>query len=128
MVMGNPTILGLATGVPGWRYSQEQIYETFLEPILGTNRKARAIFKRSGIAYRHVSVPGDYYRSPRMTEERNDRYMQEALPLGAETIERVLAATGLGPRDVDDFIVVSCTGFDIPGLDLRLAGQLGMRQ
>jgi predicted naringenin-chalcone synthase len=28
---------------------------------------------------------------------------------------------------VDDLIVVSCTGLDIPGLDLRLAGRLGMR-
>ena len=31
------------------------------------------------------------------------------------------------PADVDDFFVVSCTGLDIPGLDLRLAGQMGMR-
>ena len=28
---------------------------------------------------------------------------------------------------MDDFFVASCTGLDIPGLDLRLAGRLGMR-
>jgi predicted naringenin-chalcone synthase len=53
--------------------------------------------------------------------------MARALPLGAETIARCLAGAGLRPADVDDFFVVSCTGLDIPGLDLRLAGQLGMR-
>ena len=53
--------------------------------------------------------------------------MQRALPLGEETIARCLAGAGLTPADVDDFFVVSCTGLDIPGLDLRLAGRLGMR-
>src|SRR5205823_6850945 len=57
----------------------------------------------------------------------NTTYKARALPLGEETIARCLAAAGLTAADVDDFFVVSCTGLDIPGLDLRLAGRLGMR-
>jgi predicted naringenin-chalcone synthase len=42
-------------------------------------------------------------------------------------VQRCLAEAGLGPDAVDDLVVVSCTGIDTPGLDLRLAGGLGMR-
>jgi predicted naringenin-chalcone synthase len=42
-------------------------------------------------------------------------------------VEEVLASGGYRPEDVDSFFVVSCTGYAIPGLDLLIAGQLGMR-
>jgi predicted naringenin-chalcone synthase len=125
--MADVVIQSLATAVPRRRYSQDEIYERFLEPVLGRNRRARAIFKRSGIAYRHAAIPGDYYDCERGTAERNATYMEEALPLGRATIECALGRAGLAPEAIDDFTVVSCTGLDIPGLDLRLAGALGMR-
>jgi len=53
--------------------------------------------------------------------------MVEALPLSEATIQRCLEDAGLCAADIDDFLVVSCTGFEIPGLDLHLAGRLGMR-
>ncbi len=123
----HPAILGLGTGLPTHRYSQVEIFERFLEPHFGRNRRARAIFKHAGVDYRHTAVQGSYYDQERTTEERNNRYLEHALPLGQTTIERCLEHAALSPQDVDDFIVVSCTGLDIPGLDLRLAGQLGMR-
>lgn len=125
--MNHPTILGMATGVPPHRYTQSQIYEQFMEPYFRSNPKARAIFDRAGIAYRHTAVPGEYYAVERRTEERNNVYMEQAMPLGQGTLTRALASAGLAPRDIDDLVVVSCTGLDIPGLDVRLAGRLGMR-
>ena len=53
--------------------------------------------------------------------------MAEALPLGEATIQRCLDNAGCGAEDIDDFLVVSCTGYEIPGLDLHLAARLGMR-
>jgi len=58
---------------------------------------------------------------------RNELYMQIARPLGETAIRRCLDDAGLTAEAVDDFIVVSCTGIDTPGLDLILAGSLGMR-
>lgn len=122
-----PAIIALATGVPPNRYSQQELFERFLKPHIGSNRRARAIFRHVGVTHRHAVVDGSYYDEERGTQARNETYMSEALPLGEMTIRRCLDAAQLGVEDIDDFFVVSCTGFDIPGLDLRLAGKLGMR-
>jgi predicted naringenin-chalcone synthase len=122
-----PKILGLGLGVPAHEYSQLEIYERFLQPHLGTNRRARAIFGRAGVKRRFTAVEGEYHHIFRGTEERNLRYMQEAIPLGEQTICRALQAAGIGSAAIDYFTVASCTGYDIPGLDLHLAGRLQLR-
>ena len=116
-----PKILHAGVAVPPHRYAQMEIYERFLEPHLGRNRRARAIFGRAGIRQRFTAVEGEYHHVLRGTEERNIRYMQDAVPLGAEVIADVLSRSGLSATDIDQFTVASCTGFDIPGLDLHLA-------
>ncbi|MCA1553452.1 MAG: type III polyketide synthase, partial [Chloroflexi bacterium] len=125
--MHYPKILNLSLGVPSHQYTQLEIYERFLEPHLGRNRRARAIFGRAGIKQRFTTVEGEYHHLVRGTEERNIRYMQDAVPLGEQVITRVLADSRFSARDIDQLTVASCTGYDIPGLDLHLAGRLGMR-
>jgi predicted naringenin-chalcone synthase len=125
--MPYPKILSLGTGLPQNCYTQQDIYERFLEPHLGANRRARAIFGRAGIKQRYTAVDGEYHRVMRGTEERNVRYMQDAVPLGAEVICRTLNQARVSPQSIDLLTVASCTGFDIPGLDLHLAARLDMR-
>jgi predicted naringenin-chalcone synthase len=72
-------------------------------------------------------VDREFYRQEQRTGARNDRYLSHAVPLGEATIQRCLEAAGSHPSEVTDLFVVSCTGLDIPGLDLHLAGRLGMR-
>ncbi len=62
-------------------------------------------------------VDETFYAGEQSTETRNDRYMAEAVPLGESLLRRGLDAAGVRPDEIDDFIVVSCTGFSIPGLD-----------
>jgi len=121
-----PAILALATGVPGQGYRQDEIFD-YLQRLFQRTRHARFIFNRAGVERRFMAADREFYMQPQGTEARNTTYMARALPLGEETIARCLAAAGLTAADVDDFFVVSCTGLDIPGLDLRLAGRLGMR-
>lgn len=121
-----PALLGLGTAVPTRRLEQDMIYEEILAPLFDGNRAARAIFRHAGVGSRHLVVEKDYYDRQRTTGERNERYLIEALRLGADAITQCLAASGYGPESVNDFIVTSCTGIDTPGLDLRLAAQLGM--
>jgi predicted naringenin-chalcone synthase len=125
--MNNPAIYAVATGVPERRFSQDEAYEQFSSLQLGRDRLARAIFGYTGVGYRHAVVDSTYYSENHGTQARNERYMQEAIPLGAATIQCCLDDASLDVKDIDDFIVVSCTGFNIPGLDLHLAGCLGMR-
>ena len=119
-------ILGLATGVPPTCYPQGEIFD-FLQTLFVRARHARTIFNVAGVETRHMAADREFYQSNQGTRARNDRYLAEALPLGEATVRRCLENAGLTAADVDDFIVVSCTGLDIPGLDLRLAGRLGMR-
>lgn len=122
-----PSIIALATGFPEQRYGQDEAYEQFVLLGLGRNRLARTIFRYTGVGYRHAVVDCSYYTENHGTQARNERYMQEAVPLGEATIRQCLDEAGLKADAVDDLIVVSCTGFNIPGLDLHLAARLGMR-
>ena len=63
-----PKILGVGLGVPQHEYTQMEIYERFLKPHLGTNRRARAIFGRAGIKRRFTAVEGNYHEINRGTE------------------------------------------------------------
>lgn len=112
------------------RYSQAQICDAYLAMQNVSERRARAmrvIFERAGVGFRHLVAQDGYFNTARTTQERNDIYMKEAVTLGEQTILQSLKTAGYTPGDVDDFIVVSCTGFSIPGLDLQLAGRLKMR-
>lgn len=126
--MGTPAILGLSTAVPPNRHAQLDIYEQFVVPRMGHNRLVQAAFVGAEIDYRHsVFADGHFYDQEQSTEARNNAYMQYARPLGRDAICRCLEDAGLAAQDVDDLIVISCTGLDTPGLDLLLAGDLGMR-
>jgi len=125
--MTQPAILALATHVPPDRYSQDDIYDQIAQLGLDTDPRARKIFENAGVGFRHAVVNGLYFSEERTTQERNSCYLSEAIPLGEETIRRCLDAAGCRADEVDDLIVVSCTGIDTPGLDLQLAGRLGMR-
>lgn len=123
--MIQPAILGLSTAVRGACYAQEDLF-TILRPHLGDNPKAKLIFENSGVGFRYLAVDGAYYHQERKTQERNERYIQEAMAVGSNAIAACLEQSGRSAGDIGDFTVVSCTGIDTPGLDLRLAGELGL--
>ena len=58
---------------------------------------------------------------------RNRLYASHAVRLGSEAGRRALATAGVDPFDVDALVVVSCTGYMLPGPDAAIAGELGLR-
>lgn len=127
--MNTPRIISVETGVPAHDYGQTEVLNYFLA-FQGESQRKRAIrtiFERSGVGFRHMAVENEYFNQPRSTQARNDLYMEEALPLSQHVISKGLKQSGFNANDIDDLIVVSCTGLSIPGLDLQLAGSLGMR-
>lgn len=125
--MSEPCILAIGKALPPQRYTQDEIFDRFLAPFFGMKSITRSIFDNTGVGFRHTVVDGTYYAKERTTQERNERYLEEALRLGEQAIQRCLAKAGISASDIDDFLVVSCTGVDTPGLDLLLAGRMGMR-
>ena len=125
-VENSPIILSLATRVPEIRRSQAEILE-FLLPVFKKHRVAREIFLNSGIEYRHGVVDFDYWNEPRSTKARNDAYVEHAIPFGEAVARQAIDAAGISPDEIDDLFFVSCTGYEIPGMDLHIAGRLCLR-
>jgi predicted naringenin-chalcone synthase len=129
-MMNNPKILALQTGVPKNCYLQDDITDFYIQHLKmqgkPRERAIRAIMNYAGIQSRYSVVEADFFSQSKTTQERNELYMAEALPLAEAVIQAGLAQLELSPQDIDSLTVVSCTGFNIPGLDLLLARQLGM--
>lgn len=128
--MSHPLLASIGTALPPQRYSQEEILEFYCQLLpRSRERLTRVVFESSQIAYRHLAIDDmlGYWSTRRSTGERNNHYIEHSLPLGRNAVERALARANLTPQEIDDFIVVSCTGLDTPGLDLRIAGELAMR-
>ena len=124
--MATPIILSLTTGVPKNRHTQMELHDYCL-PFINSSR-AKAIYAAAEIETRYsVLANPQFFTDAPSTKARNDLYMSAAQPLAIETINQALGAASLTPSDIDHFIVISCTGFDTPGLDVILAGDLGMR-
>jgi predicted naringenin-chalcone synthase len=125
--MTQPAILAIATANPPHRHRQMHIHDAWLLPYLHS-RRARAIFAAAEIDTRHsVLANGDFLAAEPGTKDRNDVYMQNARSLAVKAIKRALDEANLTPTDIDHFIVISCTGFDDPGLDVLLAKDLALR-
>jgi predicted naringenin-chalcone synthase len=108
-------------------YEQEAVWEGFFAKHYAGVRAAERIFKATGVRTRHaVANPMDEDLSTWGTGARMQRYVTEALPLGKQAVAGALDAAGLAPRDVGLLAVVTCTGYATPGLDIRLASDLGM--
>lgn len=124
--MPTAAILSLATGLPNHRHQQMALLEQ-CTPYINSHR-AKAVYAAAEIETRYsVLASTDFFAGRPGTQARNQLYLAAARPLAADTIRRALAAANLTAADIDHFIVVSCTGFDTPGLEVRLAGDLGMR-
>lgn len=127
--MSNPQITHIATAVPERQYTQTEVVDRYLVRLPNQSREMaiRGIFKRSGVETRYTVADEAFFSVPRGTYDRNNRYMEAAVPLGRDALEKLFAASDYTPQDVDAFSVVSCTGYNVPGLDLHLAQQLQMR-
>jgi predicted naringenin-chalcone synthase len=103
------------------------LWTDFFAAHFGHDRVARRIWASAGVRQRHtVADPRAEDLSGWSTAARMDRYGTEAVPLGKDALTGALAAAGLDPADVGLFTVVSCTGYATPGVDIRLARDLGL--
>lgn len=125
-------VSGIGSATPPM-ITAERFYEGFYRPFYGRGdrrqeRRARLIFRSAGVQTRHCAVdPTEEAVAGWSTAQRMKRFGLEAPHLGARAVERALADAGLEARDVDELVVASCTGYGTPGLDLRVAEELGMR-
>jgi predicted naringenin-chalcone synthase len=119
-------VTGAGSALPA-ALDQEAAWDGFFAEHYADVRAAKRIFLGAGVRTRHaVANPLDEDLSNWGTGARMARYVQEALPLGKQAVAAALDAAGLAPGDVGLFAVATCTGYATPGLDIRLASDLGM--
>jgi alkylresorcinol/alkylpyrone synthase len=124
--LAGAAVAGMGHALPAG-YDQREVWESFFAQHYAGVRAAEQIFVSSGVASRGaVANPVQEDVSSWGTAARMARYLTEAMPLGKEAVGAALADAGLDPGDVGLFAVASCTGYGTPGIDIRLARDLGM--
>lgn len=134
----------IATANPPFRISQPQALD-FLSQITSISPKlqerARKIYAHSGIEQRYTCIP-DYLTEPSnfsfyppnwqldpapSTADRNNLYQTYAAKIAESAAAEVLQQANYAADSITHLIVVSCTGFTAPGLDVHLIQHLGLR-
>lgn len=119
-------IAGTGTAFPP-SLDQQAAWDEFFSTHFSRPAIARRIWENAGVVNRHaVADPRVEDLSAASTSVRMRRFVDEAVPLGKESVTSCLVSAGLAPDDVDLFAVVSCTGYATPGVDIRLARDLAM--
>ncbi|HZD71324.1 MAG TPA: type III polyketide synthase [Actinomycetes bacterium] len=123
-------VQALGTAIPERVYKQDEIVESFFARLPGWEPDWAQVFEASGVERRASVVDVHrFYAGRPSTGERMRAFPTAARRLGAEAARRALERAG--PRaaaEVGDLIVVSCTGYAGPGLDVHLAADLGLSQ
>jgi alpha-pyrone synthase len=133
----------IATANPSLKITQAAAADFMLqlEGLSESTRSAiKVVYRRSGIDTRYTCID-DYQRQPAdfsfyapnatlapvpTTADRSAYYQTHALDLAKQAAQRALEQADLAPDAITHLIVVSCTGFAAPGLDIHLVQQLGL--
>jgi 1,3,6,8-tetrahydroxynaphthalene synthase len=85
------------------------------------------VMRNAQVATRRMLRSMDDTLAEQSFDARNHLYTTHAVRLGAQAGQRALTTAGVDPIDVDALVVVSCTGYMLPGPDAHIAGELGLR-
>ena len=137
----HPFILGMGTANPPNATDQMHSAETLIS-LLGVDGKVaerlRRIYANSGIKTRHgvFSTAEQVWTGTRranlepgekaLMEERNYLYMEEAQKVAYQSCTRAIEHWGGDRSRITHVLSVSCTGTCVPGIEFRMAQQLGL--
>jgi alkylresorcinol/alkylpyrone synthase len=124
------TITTTATAVPAHAFTQSEIAGILPDmfPLQGPELdELRASYARFAVDRRYSVLPLARFPERRPLAQSSDIYREHAVALGRRVAALGLERAGIGARDVDLLITVSCTGFIIPPLDAHLVNALGLR-
>jgi alkylresorcinol/alkylpyrone synthase len=123
-------VLSLATVVPPHQFEQRAVAD------LARRVYARAftrypkladVFTNAGIERRYAVRPLEWFAAPHDWGERTKVYVESASELFVRAARAALDRAQLTARDVDVVVTVSSTGIAMPGIDARVATQVGFR-
>lgn len=140
------TLTGLGLATPEHSILQEDAVEHALGTCVASDQYrtlASCFYGHSGVEKRHsvllsASTNGEpakqsFFGAPDSqrpygpsTGERMTAYSVSASGLAAEASARALSDARLDPQEVTHLVIVTCTGFESPGVDIELISKLGL--
>jgi alpha-pyrone synthase len=136
-------IESIATANPPFRRSQVEL-ATFMSKAAcfspAMQAKITTVYERSGIEHRYSCLfdygadPDDFQFFPPnwgfspapTTRDRLEQYKTSALKIAVDAAEKAISQSSSATTAITHLIVVSCTGFSAPGLDIQLIQSLGL--
>ncbi len=129
VVAPQPTLAGIGCAVPEAYFTQHEITQTLAARWQLTGRDLQrwlSMCEGAGIDGRHGVVAFDETLDL-STGQRMNLYESLAPPLARHAAVRAMEDAGVSPEHITDLIVVSCTGFSAPGLDVALCRALELQ-
>lgn len=121
-----PVVTGIGTASPVQGFDQQEIWDGFFAAHSGGGRARERMFLGAGVRHRNAVVnPMTEDVTSWSTGERMQRFAEEAPALGHEAVAAALKDAGLAADEVGMLTVASCTGYSTPGIDLRVAAEIG---
>ncbi|HZT21195.1 MAG TPA: 3-oxoacyl-[acyl-carrier-protein] synthase III C-terminal domain-containing protein [Dongiaceae bacterium] len=127
--MSEPCLLALATALPPYRYSQDEVRgaaERLFDRGSADLERLLPVFDHAGIAARHSCVPIEWYMEPHGWMERSRLFREHAVALLSRATLACLERAGLATADIDAIVAVSTTGVATPSLDALVVEELGL--
>ena len=128
LTRGLPRLMSIGTAVPAFSRAQDDVQEA-MACLWGLRGAAllrwRRIIAGSGIQRRHGIMPIEE-AIHLSTAQRMQAYEQFAPELAEQAARKAIIAAQITPKEITDLIVVSCTGFSAPGVDVALVDRLGL--
>ena len=85
----------------------------------------KRIHANCGVDYRNISYPLEMIGKVSGFGSSNDLWIEGALELGQQAIQKALDHVGLTPSDISAIFFTSITGIACPSIDARLANLMG---
>ncbi len=123
-------IAAVGVALPPHYYEQGTII-SHLESVWGrqseVSEKMASLSQKLQVQGRHLARPLEDYAGLRSFGACNDAWIDSALDLSEQALDRALVKAGLRPRDVDAIFFASVTGIASPSIDARLVNRMGLR-
>jgi predicted naringenin-chalcone synthase len=127
-VLARVGIDGLGTAVPPHRVGGDEVLRLISQLWPRLERRVSLFAHELSDTHRYLVRPIEEALLPLTPGEQAVRYAAEATPLAMAAAERAIHDAEAAIADIGLIVVASCTGFVLPGVDVQLINQLGLRR
>jgi alkylresorcinol/alkylpyrone synthase len=127
-----PAIISIAEAIPPYEIKQAQVSEfakeLFSQSFRDIDRLLKA-FQNGQIEKRHFVKSLDWFKEEHSFEDKNNAYIEAAVTLGKEAIEKCLSnqlflTRNILYEEIDAILFISSTGIATPSIEARIMNKL----